>query len=109
MGTGTADTELGAVSEATAFLYYFKDLPDHRQRGKVYYPLDEVLLLCLLAVLAGAETVTDIALFGCKKLELLRRFRPFVHGRGPDVRRLYAQFSGHRLREHSGVTAPGIV
>jgi len=55
-------------------------LPDHRQRGKVYYPLDEVLLLCLLAVLAGAETVTDIALFGCKKLELLRRFRPFVHG-----------------------------
>jgi len=80
VGTGTADTELGAVSEATAFLYYFKDLPDHRQRGKVYYPLDEVLLLCLLAVLAGAETVTDIALFGCKKLELLRRFRPFVHG-----------------------------
>ena len=41
------------------------------------YPLDEVLLLCLLAVLAGAETFVDIARFGEKKLELLRRFRPF--------------------------------
>jgi len=29
---------------------------DPRQRGKVIYPLEEVLLLCLLAVLAGAET-----------------------------------------------------
>ena len=44
------------------------------------YPLDEILLLCLLAVLAGAETFVDIALFGCKKRELLRRFRPFKDG-----------------------------
>lgn len=80
MGTDAADTELGAISETTVFLYHFRDLPDPRQRGKVFYPLDEVLLLCLLAVLAGAETVTDIALFGLKKLDLLRRFRPFVHG-----------------------------
>jgi hypothetical protein len=46
VGTGTADVDLGAINEATVFLYFFKDLPDHRQRGKVYYPLDEVLLLC---------------------------------------------------------------
>jgi hypothetical protein len=59
---------------------YFKDLPDPRQRGKVMYPLDEVLLLCLLAVLAGAETITDIAQFGETKLALLRRFRPFEDG-----------------------------
>jgi len=44
------------------------------------YPLDEVLLLCLLAVLAGAEAFTDIARFGTKKLDLLRRFRPFRDG-----------------------------
>ena len=44
------------------------------------YPLDEVLLLCLLAVLAGAETITDIARFGDKKLHVLRRFRPFREG-----------------------------
>jgi predicted transposase YbfD/YdcC len=69
-----------ALAETTVFLSYFKDMPDHRQAGKVTYPLDEILLLCLLAVLAGAEAFTDIARFGEKKLELLRRFRSFEHG-----------------------------
>ncbi len=69
-----------ALAEAIVFLSYFKALPDSRQSGKVIYPLDEVLLLCLLAVLAGAETITDIARFGQKKLALLRRFRPFAAG-----------------------------
>ena len=69
-----------ALGEAVVFLSYFEDLPDVRQAGKVMYPLDEVLLLCLLAVLAGAETITDIARFGDKKLDLLRRFRPFAAG-----------------------------
>src|SRR6266704_3436469 len=75
-----AAAEFGALSETTVFLDYFKDLPDPRQLGKVVYPLDEVLLLCLLAVLGGAETFVDIARFGEKKLGLLRRFRPFCDG-----------------------------
>jgi predicted transposase YbfD/YdcC len=74
MGDGSA------VGEAVVFLDYFRDMPDARQRGKVVYPLDEVLLLCLLAVLAGAETFVDIARFGDKKIEFLRRFRPFCDG-----------------------------
>jgi predicted transposase YbfD/YdcC len=69
-----------AIVDAVVFLEYFKDLPDGRQGAKVRYPLDEVLLLCLLAVIAGAETITDIARFGDKKLDLLRRFRPFREG-----------------------------
>jgi predicted transposase YbfD/YdcC len=69
-----------SLAETTVFLSYFKDMPDHRQAGKVTYPLDEILLLCLLAVLAGAEAFTDIARFGEKKLDLLRRFRPFRDG-----------------------------
>jgi predicted transposase YbfD/YdcC len=69
-----------ALVETTVFLDYFKDMPDHRQQGKVDYPLAEILLLCLLAVLAGAEAFTDIARFGEKKIELLRRFRPFRNG-----------------------------
>jgi predicted transposase YbfD/YdcC len=73
-------TDCIAFAETVIFLAYFKDLKDPRQQGKVTYPLEEILLLCLLAVLAGAETVVDIALFGCKKLELLRRFRPFKDG-----------------------------
>ena len=69
-------TDGAAFAEAVVFLSYFKDLRDPRQRGKVTYPLDEVLLLCLLGVLAGAECFTEIALFGTRKLALLRRFRP---------------------------------
>ena len=75
-----AGSELTAFDETVVFLDYFKDLPDPRQAGKVIYPLAEVLLLCLLAVLAGAETFVDIARFGEKKIDLLRRFRPFRHG-----------------------------
>lgn len=72
--------ESSAFSETVVFLRYFKDLEDPRQQGKVTYPLDEIVLLCLLAVLAGAECFTEIALFGVKKLGLLRRFRPFKDG-----------------------------
>src|SRR5208283_4337063 len=75
-----------ALAETTVFLSYFKDMPDHRQAGKVTYPLDEILLLCLLGVLAGAEAFTDIARFGEKKLEFLRRFRPFRDGTPPHDR-----------------------
>jgi predicted transposase YbfD/YdcC len=70
----------GPLSETTVFLHHFKDMPDPRQRAKVIYPLDEVLLLSLLAVLGGAETFCDIARFGEKKIGLLRRFRPFRDG-----------------------------
>ena len=75
-----AGAEFEARSEALVFLGFFADFPDPRQPGKVIYPLEEVFLLCLLAVLAGAETVVDIARFGQKKIELLRRFLPFRDG-----------------------------
>jgi predicted transposase YbfD/YdcC len=54
-------------------------MPGPRQRGKVVYPLNEILLLCLLAVIAGADCFTDIAR-GRSKLALLRSFLPFAHG-----------------------------
>ena len=71
-------TDCGALGEAIVFLNYVKDMPDPRQRGKVTFPLEEVLLLALLSVLAGAESLVDIARFGRMKLEFLRRFRPFL-------------------------------
>jgi DDE_Tnp_1-associated len=58
-----AGAGFGAHSEALVFLECFADFPDPRQRGKVIYSLEEVLLLCLFAVLAGAETFVDIARF----------------------------------------------
>lgn len=47
-----------AMLESVVFLDHFADLPDPRQLSKVVYPLDEILLLSLLAVLAGTETFT---------------------------------------------------
>ena len=78
MASGILDC--GALGEAVVFLEHFRDIPDHRQSSKVVYPLDEVLLLSLLAVLAGAETFVDITRFGEAKLAFLRRFRPFAGG-----------------------------
>ena len=79
-------TGFGSLGETTVFLDYFRNLPDPRQAGKVVYRLDEVLLLSLLAVLAGAESFTDIARFGERKLTLLRRFLPFADGTPPHDR-----------------------
>ena len=62
------------------FLESFEPLEDPRQRGKVLYPLDEVLLLVLLGVIAGCESWVEIARYGEKKMTLLRRFRPFEDG-----------------------------
>ncbi len=45
-----------AFDQVVDFLEYFNTLEDPRQRAKVLYPLDEVLLLCLLGVLAGCES-----------------------------------------------------
>jgi hypothetical protein len=50
-------TTFAAIAETTSFLNYFNDLPDYRQAGKVDYPLPEVLLLILLAVLVRSGNV----------------------------------------------------
>ena len=76
-----ADDE--ALCETVVFLKHFNDLQGPRPRGKVMYPLDEILLLTLLAVLAGTDSFVDIARFGEKKLDLWRRFRPFRDGTLP--------------------------
>src|SRR5258708_16174242 len=80
---GWDGAQFASSAETTSFLHHFKDLPDHRQAGKVDYPLLEVLLLILLAVLAGAETFTDIARFGERKIELLRRFSALFNSTPP--------------------------
>ncbi len=77
---GTDGGEGGPFAESVAFLMHFSDLPDPRQSGKVKYPLNEVLLLLLLATIAGADCIVEIARFGQKKRDLLRRFRPFADG-----------------------------
>ena len=67
-------------STAPAFLTHFQAVEDPRQDGKVLYPLEEILLLVLCGVISGADGWTSIALYGQKKLELLRRFLPYENG-----------------------------
>jgi predicted transposase YbfD/YdcC len=69
-----------AFDQVVEWLEHFRPIEDPRQSGKVWYPLDEMLLLCLLGVLAGAESWVEIAEFGKAKLDFLRRFRPFENG-----------------------------
>ena len=71
---GNRATEKAAEAFDTIvdFLESFEGLDDPRQRGKVLYPLDEVLLLVLLLVLlgviAGCESWVEIARYGEKAL-----------------------------------------
>ena len=67
-------------SDHIEFLGSFEALDDPRQQAKVLYPLPEILLLCLCAVLGGADSWVDVALYGQHKLEFLRRLLPFAHG-----------------------------
>ena len=62
------------------FLGSFGALHDPRQQAKVLYPLPEILLLCLCAVLGGADSWVEVALYGQHKLAFLRRFLPYEHG-----------------------------
>lgn len=68
------------TTTAPNFLTHFQAVEDPRQDAKISYPLDEILLLILCAVISGADGWTSIALYGRKKLELLRRFLPFENG-----------------------------
>jgi predicted transposase YbfD/YdcC len=52
----------------------FAGLEDPRSGNAQRHELDEIVLIALLAVLCGAETCVDMALFGRSKETLLRRF-----------------------------------
>ena len=67
-------------SHSIDFLSHFSTLPDPRQQTKLLYPMAEVLLLTLCAVLSGANDWVSISAFGTKKLAFLRKFLPFSDG-----------------------------
>lgn len=79
-GMAGAEKAEAAFDRIVDFLESFEALADPRQRAKVLYLLDEVLLLVLLGVLAGCESWVEIERFGEEKLDLLRRFRPYEDG-----------------------------
>jgi predicted transposase YbfD/YdcC len=64
------------------FSGFFSDLKDPRrtQRGHHLYPLDEILFLCISAVISGANDWTTISLFGRTKIVWLRQYFPCKNG-----------------------------
>ncbi len=67
-------------SRIDSFLEHFSNLKDPRINRKKLYPLDEILLVALCAVICGAEGWTDFAVFGKEKLDFLRAYLPFKNG-----------------------------
>jgi hypothetical protein len=59
-------------------LDFFNTVEDPRQRGKVLYRLDEILLIALAGCLAGADNMVEMAGWARMNLESLRSIRPFA-------------------------------
>jgi hypothetical protein len=84
------------------FLRHFNDLADPRQPGKVTYSLSEILALCLLAVVAGAECFTEIAVSNAWLITCSQRAREAqgrCHGRttswqASSQREMFTRFPG---------------
>lgn len=63
----------------TGVLKHFTKNMDGRSR-KPSYPLDEIMLVALCAMVSGADDWTSISLWGKAHLEWLRKWRPFKSG-----------------------------
>lgn len=63
-----------------SFAQHFDPLPDPRVERNKLYPLMEILLLVVCAMLSGAEGWEAIEEFGKNKLDWLRKFAPFANG-----------------------------
>jgi hypothetical protein len=64
-------------------LDFFNTVEDPRQRGKVLYRLDEILLIALAGCLAGADNMVEMAGWARLNLESLRSIRPFARRAEP--------------------------
>jgi len=63
-----------------SLLDIFQSVKDPRSLKNQRYPLDEVLFLCICAVVSGAEGWSAIAQFGRVKLDWFRTFFPYENG-----------------------------
>ncbi len=60
-----------------SLLVHFAPLPDPRQRAKVMFPLDEIVLLVVCAKIAGADDLVEVCEWGWQHLDFLRGYLPF--------------------------------
>ncbi len=64
------------------FSHYFSGMKDLRRTSKGHhlYPLEEILFLCISAVISGMDDWTSISMFGLLKLSWLRQYLPYKRG-----------------------------
>jgi predicted transposase YbfD/YdcC len=64
------------------FSRYFSGMKDPRRTGEGHhlYPLEEILFLCISAVISGMDDWTSITMFGRLKLPWLRQYLPYRRG-----------------------------
>jgi predicted transposase YbfD/YdcC len=64
------------------FSHYFSGMKDPRRTSKGHhlYPLEEILFLCISAVISGMDDWTSINMFGHLKLPWLRQYLPYERG-----------------------------
>ena len=64
------------------FSRYFSGMKDPRRTSKGHhlYPLEEILFLCISAVISGMDDWTSITMFGRLKLTWLRQYLPYKYG-----------------------------
>ncbi len=55
-------------------------MKDPRVPGRCSYPLHEILLIALCALVAGCTTWKSIALFGKERYRWLKQFIDLIHG-----------------------------
>lgn len=63
-----------------ALIDHFSDLEDPRCPGKTSYPLTDILVIAVCAVIAGAESYEDIALYGRSKQHWLASLLDLPNG-----------------------------
>jgi len=68
------------VGVSRGLLRYFDELEDPRMERTRLHSLGDILFIALCAVICGADSWTEVALFGTEKQEWLRQFLSLVHG-----------------------------
>ena len=68
------------VEAPRGLLRYFELLEDPRMQRTRLHSLYDILTITILGVICGAETWTDVELFGCSKHQWLKTFLDLPHG-----------------------------
>jgi len=67
-------------NKSCSLVEHFSKIHDFREEHKVLYPLKEILLITICAVIGGADNWVEIETFGKAKKEFFKKLVPLKHG-----------------------------